>query len=160
MGQVSELPATELESTRTAYLARYENAASWVSFDDFAFYRLEVTEVYYVGGFGAMGWVSAADYTRAESDPLADVAASIIDHMNHDHADALRLYCQTYVNLDADEAVMTAVDRLGFRMRVRSGEHVQGVRLAFGREVRNAQEARTVLVAMVKEAREKMRAQT
>jgi putative heme iron utilization protein len=158
MGQVGELPATELESTKAAYLARYGNAASWVSFDDFAFYRLEVTEVYYVGGFGAMGWVSASDYMTAEPDPLADVASGIIDHMNRDHADALRLYCQAYANLNADEVVMTSVDRLGFRMRVRNGEHIQGVRLAFRREVRNAQEARTGLITMVQEAREKMRA--
>ncbi|MGH7962326.1 MAG: HugZ family protein, partial [Candidatus Binatia bacterium] len=49
MGQVTELPATDLERTRAAYLARYENAASWVDFDDFAFYRMEVVDVYYVG---------------------------------------------------------------------------------------------------------------
>jgi hypothetical protein len=48
---------------------------------------------------------------------------------------------------------MIAVDRLGFRLRVRTGERVQGVRLAFPREVRNTQEARTVLVEMVRAAR-------
>jgi hypothetical protein len=158
MGQVTELPAADLQPTRAAYLARYENAAAWVDFDDFAFYRLEVTAVYYVGGFGAMDWVSAADYTAAQPDPLADVALGIIDHMNQDHADALRLYCWAYAGLEVDEAVMTSVDRLGFRMRVRIGERVQGVRLAFTREVRSTQEARTVLVALVREAREKKQA--
>ncbi|MBI3300903.1 MAG: DUF2470 domain-containing protein [Deltaproteobacteria bacterium] len=157
MGLVTELPATELEPTRAAYLARYEHAASWVDFDDFAFYRLEVTDVYYVGGFGAMGWVPATDYTAAEPDPLADIAQGIIDHMNQDHADALRLLCRVYADLEAEEAVMTSVDRLGFRLRVHAGERVQGLRLAFPREVRSAQEARTVLVAMVREAREKKR---
>ncbi|HEV8718048.1 MAG TPA: DUF2470 domain-containing protein [Candidatus Binatia bacterium] len=156
MGRVTELPASDVESTRAAYLARYENAAAWADFDDFAFYRLEVVDVYYVGGFGAMGWILAADYTKAEPDPLADVAAGIIEHMNQDHADALRLFCRAYLNLEAEEALMTAVDRLGFRMRVRTGERLQGVRLAFPHEVRNTQEARTVLVAMVREAREKV----
>lgn len=155
MGEVTELPASDLERTRSEYLARYENAASWVDFDDFGFYRLEVTDVYYVGGFGAMGWVAAAEYTAAESDPLADVAAGIIDHMNNDHADALRLYCRAYANLEAQEAVMTAVDRLGFRLRVRTSERLQGIRLAFPREVRSTQEARTVLVEMVRDARQK-----
>jgi len=103
-----------------------------------------------------MGWVLATDYTKAEPDPLADVAAGIIEHMNQDHADALRLFCRAYANLEAEEAAMTAVDRLGFRLRVRTGERLQGVRLAFSREVRSAQEARTVLVAMVREAREKV----
>jgi len=159
MGTVAKLLAPDLASARTAYLARYENAASWVDFDDFAFYRLEVSDVYYVGGFGAMGWVAAAEYMAAEPDPLADVAAGIIEHMNQDHADALRLFCQAYVNLEAEEAVMTSVDRLGFRMRIRTGERVQGVRLAFTREVRSAQDARTVLVAMVREVREKIRVQ-
>src|SRR5215510_13408548 len=156
IGQVTELPVSDLEPTRAAYLARYENAAAWVDFDDFAFYRMEVVDVYYVGGFGAMGWVLATDYTEAEPDPLADVATGIIEHMNQDHADALRLFCRVYANLEAEEAVMTAVDRLGFRMRVRTGERLQGVRLAFPHEVRSAQEARTVLVAMVREAREKV----
>ena len=156
MGRVTELPAAEVELMRVAYLRRYENAAAWVDFDDFAFYRMEVIDVYYVGGFGAMGWVLATDYTEAEPDPLADVATGIIEHMNQDHADALRLFCRVYANLEAEEAVMTAVDRLGFRMRVRTGERLQGVRLAFPHEVRSAQEARTVLVAMVREAREKV----
>lgn len=159
MGQVTELPGSDLEPTRAAYLARYENAAAWVDFDDFAFYRMEVIDVYYVGGFGAMGWVLAADYTKAEPDPLAEVASGIIEHMNQDHADALRLFCRACADLPAEEALMTAVDRLGFRMRVRTGERLQGVRLAFPREVRSAQEARTVLVAMVREAREKVGAQ-
>jgi putative heme iron utilization protein len=156
MGHVTELPASDLEPIRAAYLTRYEHAAAWVDFDDFAFYRLEVMDVYYVGGFGAMGWVLATDYTKAEPDPLADVAAGIIEHMNQDHADALRLFCRAYANLEAEEAAMTAVDHLGFRMRVRIAERLQGVRLAFTREVRSAQEARTVLVAMVREAREKV----
>jgi putative heme iron utilization protein len=155
MGQVAALPDTDLEQMRTAYLARHEQAAAWVDFGDFAFYRLEVIDVYYVGGFGSMGWVSAADYAVAEPDPLAEVAPGIIEHMNRDHADALRLFCRALAELEADEARMTAVDRLGFRMHARTGERVHGVRLAFPREVRNAQDARTVFVTMVREAREK-----
>ncbi|MEW6299373.1 MAG: DUF2470 domain-containing protein [Thermodesulfobacteriota bacterium] len=155
MGRVMPLPAADLAATRAAYVARYENAAAWVDFDDFAFYRMEVVDVYYVGGFGAMGWVSAAEYAAAAPDPLADVAAGIIEHMNRDHADALRLFCQAYAGLEADEAAMLSVDRLGFRLRVRTGDRVQGVRLAFPREVRSAQDARAVFVAMVREARGK-----
>ena len=160
MGNVTALPEADLEATRTGYLARYENARSWVDFDDFGFYRMDVTDVYYVGGFGAMGWVAAADYTRAEWDPLAEVATGIIEHMNADHADALRLYCRAYSDMEADSAEMTAVDRLGFRLRVRTGERLRGLRLAFPREVRSSQEARKVLVEMVKAAREKVASET
>ena len=156
LGNVTALPDANLAATRARYLERYDNARSWVDFDDFGFYRMDLTDVYYVGGFGAMGWVEAMDYTRAEWDPLAEVAPGIIDHMNQDHADALQLYCRAYADIEADAAEMIAVDRLGFRLRVRTGERVQGVRLAFPREVRSSQEARTILVEMVQQAREKV----
>ena len=156
MGEVAPVPEAERAATRAAYLAIHDNAAVWVDFDDFALYRLTVTDVYYVGGFGAMGWVTAQDYIQAEPDPLATAAAGIIAHMNQDHADALQLYCRAFADIEADEAVMLSVDRLGFRVRVRTGERMRGIRLAFSREVRTAQDARTVLVEMVREAREKV----
>ncbi len=160
MGNVTALPEADLKRSRTGYLARHENARSWVDFDDFGFYRLDVTDVYYVGGFGAMSWVATADYRAAERDPLAEVAAGIIAHMNADHADALRLYCRAYRDIEADAAEMIGIDRLGFRLRVRTRERLRGLRLAFPHEVRSSQEARKVLVAMVKEARERLASET
>ena len=91
---------------------------------------------------------------------MAEVAAGIIEHMNADHADALRLYCRAYRDIEADSAEMIGIDRLGFRLRVRSGERLRGLRLAFPHEVRSSQEARKVLVAMVQEARHTLAAQT
>ncbi|MBI4481523.1 MAG: HugZ family protein [Acidobacteria bacterium] len=155
MGEVKALPPEELETTQKAYLARYENATYWVHFEDFGFHRMEVWDVYYVGGFGEMGWVSAEEYGAARPDPLADAGPGIVQHMNEDHADALVLMCRLFAGLEAAEATMTSVDRLGFRVRARTGSRVQGVRIAFPREVRNANEARAVFVAMVQEARGK-----
>ena len=65
------------------------NSKYWVDFEDFSFYRMNVIDVYYVGGFGVMGWVSASEYDRSQPDPLADSMAEIIQHMNADHKDAL-----------------------------------------------------------------------
>jgi len=48
---------------------------------------------------------------------------------------------------------MTAVDRLGFRLRIRSGERLHGVRIAFPREVRTAADSRSVLIEMLAQAR-------
>ena len=44
----------ELASARELYLASYENSKYWVDFEDFAFYRMEIVDVYYVGGFGVI----------------------------------------------------------------------------------------------------------
>jgi putative heme iron utilization protein len=97
--------------------------------------------------------VTAAAYRQARPDPLADAATGILDHMNRDHADALIAYARHFAGEAADEATMTAVDRLGFRLRIRSGERLHGVRIAFPREVRTAGESRTVLIEMLAQAR-------
>ena len=81
LGKVSAIERAEIAESRELYLARYENTKYWVDYEDFSFYRMEVVDVYYVGGFGVMGWVSAGDYQSARPDPLADAAAGIIEHM-------------------------------------------------------------------------------
>ena len=96
MGKTCRVSEEDLNAVRDLYLARYEDAKYWVDFNDFAFYRMEVADVYYVGGFGVMGWVSADEYTRAEADPLTDTASEIIQHMNADHADALVLLARLW----------------------------------------------------------------
>jgi hypothetical protein len=153
VGTVARLTAADAAAVRAEYLARHENAQHWVDFDDFGFYRLEVADLYYVGGFGAMGWVDAADYAAARPDPLADSAPAILAHMNADHRDALKLYCRAFAGLEVDDATMTAIDRLGFRVRAQSGERLQGLRINFPREVSRPEAARAALIEMVRQAR-------
>ena len=150
VGTASETAAGEVEDV---YLARHENAKFWRDYSDFAYYRLDVSSVYFIGGFGVMGWVSGQDYQSAQPDPLADAAPGIIAHMNADHADALLLIARHFAGESADEAAMTAVDRLGFHLRLKSGDRVHGRRVAFPEPVTNAGQARTVLVEMVRRAR-------
>ncbi|HJW68889.1 MAG TPA: DUF2470 domain-containing protein, partial [Candidatus Binatia bacterium] len=135
LGSIARVGGAELEPVRADYLARHETARAWVDFDDFAFYRLDVADCYFVGGFGAMGWVSGADYGAAAPDPLADTAQGILSHMNADHADALVLYCRVFAGVDASAATMTAVDRLGFNVIARADAGMRGLRIPFSREV-------------------------
>ena len=148
-------PVTELDQAevRKLYLTRYDNSRYWVDFEDFSFYRMNVVDVYYVGGFGIMGWVASSEYDHAQPDPLADSAAEIIQHMNADHKDALLLLARVLAGMESQEAVMTSVDRLGFHVRLKTQEGVRGTRIALLREVTNSAEARKVLVEMVREAR-------
>jgi len=147
IGPARIAPADEV---RDLYLSRYENARFWQDYTDFAYYRLEVEGVYFIGGFGVMGWVPAEDYAIAAPDPLAAVARGIIEHMNADHGDALRRIVEHDAGEMPDEAAMTAVDRLGFHVRLKTGDRVYGRRIAFPREVTDSDQARTVLIEMVR----------
>jgi heme oxygenase (biliverdin-IX-beta and delta-forming) len=153
IGEVRQLAGPDNGTAREAYLARHPRATYWVDFDDFSFWRLDLKDVYFVGGFAAMDWVTAEDYRAARPDPLADAGPGILDHMNRDHAEALIAYARHFAGESADEATMIAVDRLGFRLRLRSGDRLHAVRIAFPREVRSAAESRTVLIEMLAQAR-------
>jgi hypothetical protein len=153
LGRAARVPDAGRAAAREAYLARHPKAAFWVDFEDFGFWRLEVADVYFVGGFAAMDWVTSAGYAAARPDPLADAAEGILTHMNRDHAAALLTLARAHVDAGADEATMLSVDRLGFRVRVRTGERLQGARIAFPCEVTTPEECRAALIEMIGPAR-------
>ncbi len=154
LGNVLPVRGPETGELRKLYLARYENSKYWVDYEDFSFYRMDVVDVYYVGGFGVMGWVSAADYESAHPDPLADAAAGIMQHMNSDHKEELVLLARVFAGVASQDATIISIDRLGLHVRLKTQEGVRGVRIAFVREVSNPTETRNVLVEMVQRARQ------
>ena len=153
MGQATAIAEEDLAAARTIYLAKHENSRYWVDFADFRFFRLELVDIYYIGGFGVMGWVEAREYETASPDPLLPAAAGIIAHMNADHTDAMILLARNYAGIEATEAAMTAVDRLGFYLRLRTADGMKGTRLNYPGEVRTSEEARKALVEMVRRAK-------
>ena len=158
IGEGRRVPPDRVAVARERYLARHPRAAAWVDFDDFAFWWLEVVDLYWVGGFAAMDWVDGRAYGAADPDPLSEVAPGILEHMNRDHADALALFARVLAGETADEVRMLEVDRLGFKLRLAGGGRLHTTRIAFPREVRSAAEARAVLVEMVSACRARDRA--
>jgi hypothetical protein len=154
LGNVLAVRGPEAAELRKLYLARYENSKYWVDYEDFSFYRMHVVDVYYVGGFGVMGWIGAADYESAQPDPLADAAGGIMQHMNSDHKEELVLLARVFAGIESQEAAITSIDRLGFQLRLKTQQGVRGGRVAFLREVSNPAETRKVLVEMVQQARQ------
>jgi putative heme iron utilization protein len=143
------------EAAKRAYLGAHPNAVYYVDYSDFAFWRLHVESLRYIGGYGRMSWVDVEDWRSAEADPIAPHARAIIDHMNTDHADALVGYCRTFSKAtDASAATMTGVDRYGFEMSASTGRGPRPIRLAFSSPITTADEVRKEMVALAKRARE------
>jgi putative heme iron utilization protein len=153
IGNAEPVPENDVAGARERYLARHENSRYWVDFSDFSFFRLQPIDLYYVGGFGVMGWVEAQDYEHAAPDPLAEAAPGILAHMNADHVDAMILLGGLHAGIEATEATMTSVDRLGFSLRLKSTDGVKGARINFLHEVATPQDTRAVLVEMVRQAK-------
>jgi putative heme iron utilization protein len=153
IGHAEAVPEQDVAGVRENYLARHEKSRYWVDFSDFSFFRLEPLDLYYVGGFGVMGWVDAKDYEQAAPDPLAEVAPGILTHMNADHVDAMILLAGSLAGIEATEATMTSVDRLGFSLRLKTNSGIKGARINFLQEVATPQDTRAVLVEMLRQAK-------
>jgi putative heme iron utilization protein len=145
------------ERSKAALLERHPSAAGYASFRDFAFWKMEVESLRYIGGFGRMSWCSAEDWAKATPDPLAPHAAGIIGHMNADHAAALVAYCRAFSRAsDTTEATMTSVDRYGFEMSALTAAGRRPIRVAFSRPLTTPDEVRQEMVALVKTARARL----
>src|SRR4051812_45299594 len=97
-------------SAQAAFLAAHPNSAYYADFSDFAFWKLRVNAIRYIGGYGRMSWITQAEWDAATPDPLAPFATDAVAHMNADHADAMVLYCKAFSKAtDVSAATMTGV---------------------------------------------------
>lgn len=156
VGSAKRLERGEDSAAREVFLGAHPNASYYADFKDFSFWKMDVTSVRYIGGYGRMSWVEAASWAGATEDPIASAADRIIDHMNEDHADTMALYCRAFTKAtEATEARMTAVDRYGFEMSVETAQGPRPIRLPFDEEVSTATAIRKALVALAERARMK-----
>jgi putative heme iron utilization protein len=152
MGLVTKVPQEENAEVRACYLERHANASYWVDYQDFGFFRMAITEIYFVGGFGSMGWVVPNDYGGASVDPLAYEASGLIRELNTEQAETLLLLARVLGDVDAQQAMVTALDRLGFHLRFSTPGRMQGGRVAFTAPVRNESEVRASLAGLADQA--------
>lgn len=156
LGPCARAPEGEAEAAREVFLAAHPSAARYAGFKDFAMYRLEPAALRYIGGFGAMAWVTAEAYREAEPDPLGPSARGILSHMNKDHADTLLGYARVLAGApEATAAVITSVDRYGFAMRASTPEGERALRLGFDAPLATTDEVRKAMIALAKAARER-----
>lgn len=154
MGQVETVEGDDaVRSVAASYLQRNPEAENWMHFGDFSFFQMKLIDVYFVGGFGVMGWINPHEFKSARPDPLFQAAEGIMRHMNDDHRESMVLMASHYSGLAAIDAEMTSIDRLGFHLRVRTSEGMKGTRIAYPTPIEAEEGVREVFVEMVNAAR-------
>jgi hypothetical protein len=150
---IGRVTPTVSATARRRFLARHPSAEGYAGFADFAFYTLHPEGAHFIGGFGRIVDLTAADITTSLSgaDELVAAEPDIVSHMNADHADALGLYATVLAGGEPGDWRMTGLDPEGCDLVCGA----RAVRTLFGERVSNADEARQELVRLVKTAREK-----
>lgn len=141
-------------AAREAFLSAHPQASYYADFKDFAFWKLTVSAVRYIGGYGRMSWVEVDDWRTGEVDPIAPFEAGIVEHMNDDHADALVAYARAFTRAtDAQTVTMVSCDRYGFELSVKTERGPRPARIAFDDPIATGDEARQAMIALLKRAR-------
>jgi hypothetical protein len=145
------LAATDDPTVRARYLARHPDAYMFAGFGDFAFYRITITHVHLVAGFGRIDDLSCQQILTDVSDAAALLAAEpeVVAHMNEDHAEAMRLYATKL--LGAGEGAWRCVGCDPEGLDLQAGR--RALRLAFPQRVITPGELRQVLKQLADGAR-------
>jgi putative heme iron utilization protein len=153
-GRVRRIDAVdERARLKLRFLARHPKSALYADFGDFAFYRLEITSVHLNGGFArAADFPGEAVLTPlAGAEALLEAETSAIEHMNADHAAAVRLYATKLCGEPDGRWRVTGIDPDGIDMA--AGDMT--ARLPFPRVVSDAAALRDSLVQLASAARAK-----
>ena len=143
--------ATDDPEIRRRYLARQPEAEMFAGFADFAFYRIDPKAAHLVAGFGRIVDLKPQDILTETGDAAELVAAEpdILEHMNNDHADAVRLYATRLLGAPDGEWRCVGCDPEGLELQL---DRI-ALRLPFRERVRAPGVLRQVLKQMAEEAR-------
>lgn len=66
IGKIEKIPEKDMAEAKKAYLKKYPTAEILMEMEleDFSLYRIKITKIYYVGGFGDISWIALDDYLK------------------------------------------------------------------------------------------------
>lgn len=136
---------------RRRFLARQPKASLYADFPDFSFFALKLERASLNGGFGKAYELEAADLMSdcAQAGALIEAEEGAVEHMNADHADAIRLYATALLGAKDGAWRISGLDPDGCDLAL--GD--KALRLNFDEPVTSPDGLRKTLVALAGKAR-------
>lgn len=150
-GLAERVPEAAVAGLKARWLARHPYAALYADFADFGLWRVRIMGALHVGGFARAERIRAAELAP---DPAAVAAileaeASIVEHVNADHADAVAAIAEGLLGAGPGDWRLVSVDVDGCDI----SEGNRTVRLAFLTQVSDADGVRAALIRAAREGR-------
>lgn len=149
----AEQAEDERDLLQRRYLNAHPTAEAFVSFKDFAFFRIRPAGTHLVAGFGRIVDLKPDQFLTdlAGAEDLLAAEEGAVEHMNADHRDAMGLYATRLLGAPAGDWRCTGCDPEGIDMQ----DGQAALRLDFPERVSNGTALRKMLVRLVGEARAK-----
>jgi putative heme iron utilization protein len=148
MGRAS---ATDDPEVRRRYLDRQPEAGTFAGFGDFAFYRVALSRVHLVAGFGRIVDLEPEQILLdlAGLDSLVAAEAEVVAHMNRDQTDTARLYATKLLGAPDGDWRCAGCDPEGLELQ----DGRTALRLTFPRPINGPSMLRQVLRQLADRAR-------
>lgn len=109
-----------IEAAAERYYRYFPDSQNYHKAHDFDFWVLEPVRHRHIGGFGAIHWIDRLTLAN----PFAGKAeASMIEHMNADHAKAIAHYVALAGLPKSEPAQLVGIDSEGMHLRIGQGLH-------------------------------------
>ncbi|CAE5968022.1 unnamed protein product [Arabidopsis arenosa] len=145
-GDVYPLSEDEQEWAHKQYIAKHPHGPS-EQWGNFHYFRMQnISDIYFIGGFGTVAWVDVKEYEALQPDKIAvDGGERNLKELNAIFSKPLRELLST--ESEVDDAALISIDSKGIDVRVRQGAQFNIQRLAFeeGHGVETLEEAKSAL---------------
>ncbi len=150
-GLAERVPEAAVAGLKARWLARHPYAALYADFADFGLWRVRIMGALHVGGFARAERIRAAELAPdpAAVEAILEAEASIVEHVNADHADAVAAIAEGLLGAGPGDWRLVSVDVDGCDI----SEGNRTVRLAFLTQVSDADGVRAALIRAAREGR-------
>lgn len=127
------------------YASLLPEAAGYFELGDFNLWRIHIEAIRFIVGFGKIEWVEPKSYAPPENS-LEEWEASILAHMNQDHAASLARYVEQATGKRPDQASMTGIDTDGMDIQTPEAR----LRIDFPHAITDGESARKLLIELAR----------
>jgi putative heme iron utilization protein len=147
LADATPIAAGDTDDIAARYYRYFPEARDYHLTHGFAFFRLAVRRLRFIGGFGAIHWLEPE--AVLDTNPFdAATEASMAAHMDADHVPAMQHYLRTLLGIDPGESVprFAGCDADGFHLGLGS----QILRVPFKAPVKTPGDVRSALAGLAR----------
>ncbi|XP_074268064.1 uncharacterized protein LOC141591583 isoform X1 [Silene latifolia] len=153
-GDVYPLPEDQQEWAHKQYMRKHQQGPSQ-QWGNFYYFRMQnISDIYFIGGFGTVAWVDVKEFETLSPDKIAlEGGEQYLKELNAIFSKPLRELLST--EIEVDDAALISIDSRGTDVRVRQGAQFNIQRISFeeGRVVETLEEAKAALQQLISNGR-------
>ena len=119
MGDLVPVNKEELDNCKKRYYQILPDSKAYAKMHDFNFYKIQIKNVRWIGGFGKIAWLDASNW-RDTLPKWEKSEVGIIEHMNADHSDTISAALKAQHDVDDMSAKMIQLTIDGYYLRAKN----------------------------------------